>query len=222
MPTVPPLVRHPAPLFSAARFLIAISVFTAVFALLGHGQDAPSVAEAARQAREQKLHQQAQPQQTQKEDQAREGEGQTKETSGDAADKPTKTLAATKAPRIITNDEIPERPISSITAASQNSGKSDSHPAYESKLPADAWKAQILGVKNSINWMQSDIDRLNGTIRFASGSCVANCVQWNERQRQKQQQVEQMNAQLADQRKRLEDMQESARQQGYGSSVYDP
>jgi hypothetical protein len=31
-----------------------------------------------------------------------------------------------------------------------------------------------------------------------------------------------MKAQLEDQQKRLEDMQEAARQQGYGSAVYDP
>jgi hypothetical protein len=47
-------------------------------------------------------------------------------------------------------------------------------------------------------------------------------VQWNERQQQKQQQVEVMKSQLEDQQKKLEDMQDSARQQGYGSSVYDP
>jgi len=31
-----------------------------------------------------------------------------------------------------------------------------------------------------------------------------------------------MKSQLEDQQKKLEDMQDSARQQGYGSSVYDP
>jgi hypothetical protein len=47
-------------------------------------------------------------------------------------------------------------------------------------------------------------------------------VQWNERQKEKQQEVERGQAQLAEQKKRLDDMQESARRQGYGSSVYDP
>jgi hypothetical protein len=47
-------------------------------------------------------------------------------------------------------------------------------------------------------------------------------VGWNERQREKQQRAERMQAQLEDQKKRLDDMQESARKQGYGSSVYDP
>jgi predicted ribosome quality control (RQC) complex YloA/Tae2 family protein len=47
-------------------------------------------------------------------------------------------------------------------------------------------------------------------------------VQWNERQKEKQQQVERLKSQLEDQQKRLEDMQEQARKQGYGTSVYDP
>jgi uncharacterized coiled-coil protein SlyX len=47
-------------------------------------------------------------------------------------------------------------------------------------------------------------------------------VQWNERQKQKQQEVERMRSQLETQKKRLQSMQESARQQGYGGTVYDP
>lgn len=66
------------------------------------------------------------------------------------------------------------------------------------------------------------MDELSESIRFAPANCVANCVGWNERQREKQQRVERMQAQLEEQKRRLDDMQESARKQGYGSSVYDP
>jgi len=81
---------------------------------------------------------------------------------------------------------------------------------------------QIEVEKHQVSSLQSQIDQLSESIRFAPANCVANCVQWNERQREKQQQVEQMKSQLEDLKKRLEDMQEQARQQGYGSSVYDP
>jgi len=47
-------------------------------------------------------------------------------------------------------------------------------------------------------------------------------VEWNQHQTEKQQQVEQMKAQLEDKKKNLEEMQESARKQGYGTSIYDP
>jgi len=70
--------------------------------------------------------------------------------------------------------------------------------------------------------LQSQIDSLSDSIKFAPANCVSGCVQWNERQRQKQDQVDSMKLQLADMQKHLEDMQEACRQQGFGSSVYDP
>jgi predicted ribosome quality control (RQC) complex YloA/Tae2 family protein len=70
--------------------------------------------------------------------------------------------------------------------------------------------------------LQRQVDDLNESIRFAPANCVENCVGWNERQREKQQQVERMQGQLDEQKRRLDDLQDSARKQGYGSSVYDP
>ena len=76
--------------------------------------------------------------------------------------------------------------------------------------------------KSAIANLKSDIESLSASIEYAGANCVSGCVEWNERQKQKQDQVESMKVQLAEQEKRLEDMQESARKQGYGSSVYDP
>jgi ribosome-interacting GTPase 1 len=47
-------------------------------------------------------------------------------------------------------------------------------------------------------------------------------VQWNEQQKRKQDQIDALKAQLAEGRQQLEQMQEAARKQGYGSAVYDP
>src|SRR5262249_27022844 len=124
---------------------------------------------------------------------------------------------------VITNEELPSH-------TSPSSGRSDvrahdmddSAPQNGGKISAEQWRSQIQSQKSAVSSLQSEIDRLNDSIHYAPGNCVANCVQWNERQKEKQQQVEQMKAQLEDQKKRLEDMQDSARQQGYGSSVYDP
>ena len=90
------------------------------------------------------------------------------------------------------------------------------------KFPPDYWKSQIMAVKNSIANLKANIDSLNASIQYAGGNCVSGCVEWNLRQKQKQDQVEMMKAQLEQQQKYLEDMQEAARKQGYGSSVYDP
>jgi TolA-binding protein len=87
---------------------------------------------------------------------------------------------------------------------------------------AEQWKSQIQAQKNAISSLQSHMNILNESIRYAGGNCISGCVQWNERQKQKQDQVESMKVQLEELQKRLEEMQDAARKQGFGSSVYDP
>jgi len=129
-----------------------------------------------------------------------------------------------KSSKVITNEEIPEHAeagsLHKVSASAQETGTTAS--SIGPKISAEQWKSQIVAQKNQVNSLQNQIDELNESIRFAPANCVANCVGWNERQREKQQRAERMQAQLEDQKKRLDDMQESARKQGYGSSVYDP
>jgi hypothetical protein len=134
------------------------------------------------------------------------------------------TSAPVKTSKVITNDEMPSHSSATSPASSAKSrgGSDAAYDAGSEKKSADHWRSQIQAQKTQINALQSDIDRLNESIHFAPGNCVANCVQWNERQVQKQQQVDAMKSQLEDARKTLETMQDAARQQGYGSSVYDP
>jgi hypothetical protein len=181
-----------------------------LFTVLAYGQDSSSLGDAARQARQQKQQQQK--------------EAQPKDLP--AKDPKTKSTPESKTAKIITNDGVPPH----VVPVAQHSGSGDEPEMHTgsqtgsggTKVPAEHWKAQILSLKNAIAALRCDIDRLNDSIHFAPGNCAANCVQWNERQQQKQQQVEVMKSQLEDQQKKLEDMQDSARQQGYGSSVYDP
>lgn len=128
-----------------------------------------------------------------------------------------------KTPKIITNELLPRHAAETVT--SEMTSPKDAEIAVAStatKQTAESWKAQILAEKNQIASLQGQVEELNESIRFAPGNCVANCVSWNERQRDKQQQVERMQSQLADQKKHLEELQESARKQGYGSAVYEP
>jgi len=126
-----------------------------------------------------------------------------------------KVAAASKTPRVITNDEIPEHAESAVTSEGEN------HAETSAASASDGAK-QSPEQKDLVSSLQSGIEKLNDSIQFAPGNCVAGCVQWNERQKQKQQEVERARTQLESQKKRLESMQESARRQGYGSSVYDP
>jgi hypothetical protein len=166
---------------------------------VAHRQDSPSLGDAARQARQQKQKQ------------------STKDAQG-------KEVTAPKTPKVITNDEIPEHAGAATRTGGDSplGGNDSTSSSAGAKLSAEQWKSQIQAQKNAVSSLQSEIDKLNDSIHFAPGNCVANCVQWNERQKEKQGEVERMRSQLEDQKKRLEDMQDSARQQGYGSSVYDP
>jgi hypothetical protein len=128
-----------------------------------------------------------------------------------------------KAPKVITNEELPSHPAMAAAAGRGGSSPASSENySDEPKLPAAQWKSQILAQKNQIDTLQRQVDEINESIRFAPANCVSGCVGWNERQREKQQRVERMQQQLEEQNRRLEDMQDSARKQGYGSSVYDP
>ena len=204
--------------------LLAGGVF--LCALAAHGQDAPpSLGDAARQARAQK--------QQQKDAEATKDTPPKDAPSKDTPSKDTppkdpqqKNVQPPKVLKkvVITNDEIPEHIGPTQTAPNpQNQGAYYPQQYYGNATgPADYWKSQIQSLKNYISSMESQIKTVSDSIQYAGGNCVSNCVQWNERQQQKQQQVEVMKQQLEQQQKRLEDMQEAARKQGFGSSVYDP
>jgi hypothetical protein len=176
-----------------------ISAVTSLFTVLAIGQDSPSLGDVARQARKQKQ------------------QNQDADTKATQSSKPTK---------VITNEEIPEHSEADAQPSTQDDVWQGSAPSSSAsggaKIPAEQWKLRIEAQKNAVASLQNSIDKLNDSIHFAPGNCVSGCVQWNERQKEKQQEVERGQAQLAEQKKRLEDMQESARRQGYGSSVYDP
>jgi hypothetical protein len=174
-----------------------LSLATILFAGVAFGQDGQALGDAARKAKQQK-------------------DVQATQLQG-------KDAPAAKTPKLITNDEIPAASFQPVANVSRPDQYRAEPPAQgERKIPAAQWKSQIEGQKGLIANLQSQIDQISESIRFAPARCVNNCVQRNQRQLEKQQQVETMKAQLDDQRKKLEDMQEQARKQGYGSSVYEP
>jgi len=221
--------------FPMAKLLnLGILIFggAMVCAMAVCAQDAPSLGDVARQARQQK--------------QQKDGQGkdipskdvlpQTKDAAPtktpanpdtQAKDSASNPQTAKAAKHVFTNDEIPEHigPTSTRPPGDNNNVNpvvyypQQSTPAQGA---AEQWKAQISSMKGYIANMQAQIAQLEQSVHYAGGNCFSNCVQWNERQKQKQDQAEMMKQQLAEQQKRLEDMQEMARRQGFGSSVYDP
>lgn len=129
-----------------------------------------------------------------------------------------------KTAHLVTNDDAPERasvtPVSTHAASPAPAEPQSDTGDHQAK--AENWKSQILAQKNAVAQLQQDMKSLSDSIHYAGGNCIANCAQWNERQQQKQQEVDTMKAQLEEQQKALEEMQEAARKEGFGSSVYDP
>jgi hypothetical protein len=126
--------------------------------------------------------------------------------------------------KVITNEELPEHvgPTSTLPQGPKPVG-GDTAPNYgDGKLPADYWKNQIQTLKQSISLLESQIQDVTDSIRYSGGNCVSNCEQWNAQQAQKEQRVKMMTSQLEQQQTTLESMQDEARKQGYGSSIYDP
>jgi hypothetical protein len=187
------------------RRSVLLASAVSLLAALALAQDSPSLGDLARQQREQKA--------------------QSKAIPGKSA----------KAPKLITNENLPRHtetpslvPVAMQGSSPAKSGASSSADTAKTatadagKQSADDIRLQIQQQKTQVASLQAQITTLSDSIQFAPPNCVENCVQWNEAQKQKQAQVENMKLQLEDATKHLEQMQESARKQGYGSSVYDP
>jgi septal ring factor EnvC (AmiA/AmiB activator) len=183
------------------RVLGLLAASIVVCATAAYSQDAQSLGAAARQARLQKQ---------QKEAKAKEAPV----NSNDAQPaKPPK--------RVVTNDDIPEHVGSTLTSRTPRTSGYVS-PSYGPRpAPADQWKSMIEAQKNSVAYLQREIDKLTESIQHPE-NCLTDCAQRNVSQRMKEQQLESMQAQLEQQQKRLEDFQELIRKQGFGSAVYDP
>ena len=181
------------------RGLVGAILWVALAASVNvHGQS-PSLGEVARQTR------------------------QKQSSKGDAAKK------------VITNEDIPESPDANAAAPeSTGAGGELSHRASRSKpqsgqrsgpQSAEQVKAAILEQKHRVVSLQNEIDKLNGSIYFYDATLFAssaNAARHNQLQVMKQQQIEFLRTQLAEQQKKLVEMQHAALESGMGSVVYDP
>jgi hypothetical protein len=197
-------------------FFLAASVLLS--AVVYAQDDTPSLGDVARQTRQQK-------QQKDKNVASKAASAKDSQTAN-AKDAAVAKPAQGATNHVITNEELPAH--SAAVAATPKSSNTSTEPqanetAGEKRDGAAAqWKSQIQSQKDAVGSLQQQIASVSESIHYAGGNCVQNCAQWNERQQQKQQEVDTMKAQLEEQQKKLEDMQESARRQGFGSQVYDP
>ncbi len=86
---------------------------------------------------------------------------------------------------------------------------------------ADRWKRQILAQNLKMANLQARIDQLHASIQSQTGG-VQSEGPFNRYQARQLQQAAQIQLQLDEQRRRLEQMQDAARHAGLHSAVYDP
>ncbi len=174
----------------------------ALCAFNAQAQDSQSVADAARQARQQK---------------------QQKGASAKATPTTSTETQPPKPTKVITNEDLPEAgsPTPTPSPQTQTSIETASHSDYLNTA-AEHMKSQIQSQKAAVASLEAEIASLNDSVRYAGANCVANCVEWNQHQKEKQDRVSVMQHQLEDQKQHLADLQESARKQGFGSAITDP
>jgi len=140
-----------------------------------------------------------------------------------------KAKSGMSAARVITDDDMPKRPDGPMQSENaKEDEKDEGAPNRDSRSPApnsqsaEYWKAKILIQKRSVSAQQEQVNQFRESIHFVEANRYVNGAQYNEQQRRRQIQLDQMEKQLEHQKKRLADMQESARKAGFGNSVYDP
>ena len=173
--------------------------------------DSPSLGDVARQSRQQKQQKDAQA--------AKEAQTSASSTGAAPAADPANAQPAKPSKKVITNDEMPGHVVATRTADPQKPADSQQQSAQPQ---TEDVKSQVAQIKGNIASLQSQIADLEQSIHYTGSNCVYGCAQWNENQQKKQSQVDTLKQQLAQQQDNLEQVQESARKQGLGSSVYDP
>ena len=146
---------------------------------------------------------------------------------GDVARQNQKKKAAdpsAPAPKVITNADLPKDPDGyTPPPASENQPKpgsrAESKPAMTpaQQRAAEQWRQRIEAQKEAVSMLQSRIDTYKQTMPLTNAS-VGTGIPYTRYQAT----LVQMQTHLAQQQKKLEEMQEAARHAGMNATVYDP
>ncbi len=145
------------------------------------------------------------------------------------ANRQAEQAKGTKAkPKVITNENLPSHTDDSsanpqeatkdIPPAATQSGDS----AVDKEARGEELKTAIRSQKEAIARAQAQLDKFNASIHYVVANEYTNGVQYNQYQAKKQEEAQRYQEQLNEAKQKLQDMQESARREGFGSAVYDP
>lgn len=128
---------------------------------------------------------------------------------------PTVTPAAQPVPQpkpqIVTSAAVPARATVTTASVRQTVPPADQSLPIPTEAQIRQWKGEIQQQKSLVASLQKDIADLNNSIHLAGGNCIANCEQWNDRQKQKKQDLDTLKAQLQEQQGILAEMLEAER-----------
>jgi predicted RNase H-like nuclease (RuvC/YqgF family) len=135
-------------------------------------------------------------------------------------------------PKVITNKDLSQDPGADEDAAETQPAagavagkKTADHRSAEQRLSeqraAAQWKRQILAQENRMTNLQARIDEINSSIRAGGGTAEYEGP-YNRYAARQIQRAAQIQQQLDEQKRKLEQLQEAARHAGMHTPVYDP
>lgn len=147
-----------------------------------------------------------------------------------------KATVTTAAPsKVITNADLPKDPegdeISTagaeeaspdkVAANARSSQRAAQQRAAEQRAGAQ-WRKQILNQKQTIASLQERAEKLKATIYFMDPNTDYDAVAFNRYQARQLERLQEIREKIELQKKKLEEMQETARHAGMHTPVYDP
>ena len=148
---------------------------------------------------------------------------QNKSPQADSASAPAKTK------KVYSNEDMGTKSTSSTDAGEKKPAAEELKPTEssgdreaEKKMAAGEWRAKISEQKDAIASIQQRIEKLQASIHYVQNNrnVYVNGPEYNQAQDRKQREVEYLKSILEERKTTLQEMQEEARQQGFGSAVY--
>jgi hypothetical protein len=140
-------------------------------------------------------------------------------------------------PKVITNKDLPKDPDASSASsattapvankpadpmakqrAEQRAEQRYAQQRQAEQRAAEQWKRQILAQKNKVAVLQARMNQMHAAIQSSSGSVASEGPYTGYQARR----VAQIQQQLYEQKRKLDQMQEAARHAGMHTAVYDP
>lgn len=136
-----------------------------------------------------------------------------------------KAKSAQAKSKVVTNEDLPDHGDSAGGSSQPSSAVTMPSATPDSASKGERgqqWQKAIQQQKAAVADMQGQLDKLNASIHYVEANRYSNGVEYNQYQARKQEEAQRMQKQLDEQKEKLSAMQESARREGFGSSIYDP